>query len=463
MIDRNGGVLLGGALRAAPSRGLSNRDVLAVLRLDPPEVRELRVVSANQGEAIAGARVWYRSARERSDAVPLRRDGGRIEDWWREVGQTDAEGRIRCEVVPEPHLQRAEQVFLVEADGHAATVAGWVQGEPFVAWEQGWKPRRFGAALEVPLDAAVPVYGKLTWDGAQPMGGTGIVVSPLVGRRSGEMRWVLPDRTAVSDERGWFRMEGMPGHAVRYRLRAFVSEDAWRRHAAPDGPVADSVLPFGSGPLPAERIGASAEFGVARLDALRRLWVRVLDAEGLPVRGALIECLSDPEQLGARRSVEVRTDGRGLALLPTAHGERPILCAYHPQRGLAVVLHDDLRVDELVLRLERGVVLRGRVLDGDKAADPSAHLEVVELRVGPSEPDSRADQPRVVRGELHRGLAAVCDSEGRFALRVYPGPDNLLVLRFHGASGRAPFELDLDGPTIENDVVDLGDLTLPWR
>lgn len=469
VLDRNGGPLLAEALSVDPGHG-----EIEVVTIDPPEVRELLVVHAEGGEAIAGARVWHRSVREVSSTLPFRWDARDEHDWWLEVGRTDVEGRIRCHVAPDSRLPRAEQVFLVEADGYAATVAGWNDGGPFVAWGHGWEPCRFGEALEVPLGPAVRVYGKLTTDGVRPVGGVEVVVAPWVSVDDREFRWRLPDRAVVTDERGWFRIDGLPSHEMAHRVRAFVPEEVWRSRPDRDGPFPESVLPFGFGLVQAEQVGSSAEFGVARLDALRELRVRILDSEGLPVRGAVVECLAGLLEVGGHhRALAVRTDGRGLAVLPTAPGEDTLVSAYHPQRGLGLVLHDDLKADELEIGLDRGVELRARVLDAERVPDPEARVEVVELRVGLTAfetaralvgmPQPASEKLAALRGALHVGLGAACDADGRFALRVFPGSEDRLVLRFHGTSGHAPFELDLDRAAIEGDVLDLDDLALPWR
>ena len=373
----------------------------------PPHdrLREMLVrgrVAGPQGRPVAGAQVAiladeYRQAGDRDFGVRVRR---RVVV----AGQTDHDGRFQFSTRP-PQVGRDEQVYCL-ARGDKEAVA--------------WQPLQTlvdSPDLLLKLEAAQGLRGKLTDAAGKPAAGVKIRVGGF--RRAGQMLPTFAEETktaawpaaVVTDAAGAFTLTGLlPRCAVHLEIQDERYGPQWLVVQTSDNGVADA--------------------GILKLDPPRMLEGTVLaDDTGQPLANAVVEVASyEAGSAALRGSVSVRTDAAGhfqvkpypaksLGVNFAGSPGSPFLAAYRKVDWPAG--SDKL---SLALRLQRGLLARGRVVEqGSDRPVVGARIQYRPM----SGKNRNGDRGNLL--VLWPWLDAASDSDGQFALPVLPGSGHLLV------------------------------------
>jgi len=239
--------------------------------------------------------------------------------------------------------------------------------------------------------------------------------------KSSPKAWPSPE---ASDAEGRIVLNGIPaGHGV------FVKLEGTDRFAP-------QFIAFNTG-MPAERgkrdrtyrsqvVNAAADAEpVARLEPAQVITGRVTYADtGLPAPHARLTISASQEKFGSMISVPGKSDNEGRYRISVMPGVQFGVTAYPPD-GVPYLGREGERFDwqpgdttrEFDITLPRGVVVQGRVLDGQS---PVAGATVLYL---PDQDTSRG------KGNVLTGWQAIelTDAEGRYRIAVLPGVGRLLV------------------------------------
>lgn len=242
------------------------------------------------------------------------------------------------------------------------------------------------------------------------------------GMKSLPQAWPQP---TVSDNEGRIVFSGLPaGHG------AYVSVEGTEQFA-PQHLAINTGIPTERG----ERDGtyrpqsvnpAAAEEPVARLEPAQVITGRITYADtGLPAPHARLTISASQEKYGSMISVPGQADAEGRYRISVMPGVQFGVTAYPPD-GVPYLGREEERFDwragdttrEVDLTLPRGVVVQGRVLDGET---PVAGATVLYL---PESDNNRRGAPDVLTGWQAIELT---DAEGRYRIAVLPGVGRLLV------------------------------------
>ncbi|HEY7698148.1 MAG TPA: carboxypeptidase-like regulatory domain-containing protein, partial [Vicinamibacteria bacterium] len=250
----------------------------------------------------------------------------------------------------------------------------------------------------------------------------------VVETRSGEAGgrvWTAPRLgivDAVTDERGEFRLEGLPKGSYSVTASASGYGRTTKLNASSEEPVELYLFP-GSG-----------------------IYGRLLDDKGIPVEGAIVFVESHERisrMFGPLPIEQSDVDGR-FAILGLDPGRYRLFAS---KEGSAPAVHDleltKERDTEVELVLTVGVTLRGRLVDVDD--------EPVEGRVFLSALDGGE-----VGVFLRSSFTAETDAEGVFSLVSVPAGDHTLVAEARGY-GATNVDASVSG---RNKQEDLGDVVL---
>ncbi|HEX5138273.1 MAG TPA: sigma-70 family RNA polymerase sigma factor [Planctomycetota bacterium] len=318
-------------------------------------------VLAADGSAVAGARIW-------------------LSGWppsWKRMGTSDAGGRFVLDRLP-----------LGEGERFAVGVDGGARGNIEM------KAIPFAPGMQVPvrLPAAIAVRGRVV-----EFRGAG-VVGPVAGMRIEGMRpggMLIEGWTSgvMTDEEGRFELHGVvEGRADQLEIMdpRFVQD--WRAKV-PD--------------LAPDEVGIA----VRRVGSVSG---SIVDEEGRPVAGAVVRVVSAQEQrwfgMDAEAPDRPASDEHGVFRIAAGPASdvcvRALKPGFLPGRTESFAIADAQELTGLVIRLERGAVLRGRV--SDPAGRPVAGASIGAL-----------------------GQDAFTDEEGSFALGgLKEGPTSVYVSCF---------------------------------
>jgi protocatechuate 3,4-dioxygenase beta subunit len=377
-------------------------------RVNPAaRVFELRVVDAETGQGLPGARVVCSYVLGRERVQP-------------EATQTDLEGRCS---IPLPEGLIGCLDVGAQLDGHARRSLTWLGGyeEPM--------PTTYVLRLE----RAGRLGGWVRDQEGRPVPGAEVRVACPMGRADREFapvyEWAgLPGDSVVSrtDAAGWWSCAliapGWDRLWIEVRHPAFILADF----------IADTNEPLTGGPREADPQALAAGEAILVLRPGHRLEGVVLDDQGQPLPQAKV-CLFERDD---RERATATTDAAGAFQLTSLGPGRARVCAAAP--GYAPTARGvDIRsgMDRVVLRLERGGSFRLRVVD--ERGRPAANVLVA------------AEPP----GRWITAWQAQTDADGRAQLDAIP-PHLVSSLRFHaGAEGyftrrEASLPTDVPEPTL---------------
>jgi len=297
------------------------------------------------------------------------------------------------------------------------------------------------AALRIVLSPARAARGRVQDAAGRPVAGAEVHLSPA--RTPGAHRPPRePDDSAPDDSpflahtnaQGMFLIDQIP--AVRVDLRV-------RQSGYATGRIRGIRIPSGAGP---------ADLGIIVLKPGGRLDGRVTDRSGRPVAGAevlLVETVDRLEQQNARLADEApdaitRSDGsfaltdlpRGtpLHLLVRASGYLPA-----GVRGVRLPT-----AGPVVIRLDPGALLRGRLLDEEETPVVGARVVLTWQPSSPEDPERQTGAPVERTG--------VSGREGRFEIRDAPSGTVRLAVTARGYAPVEGFEADVPWPDPDREL-----------
>ncbi len=391
------------------------------------------VVRAPDGSPVAGAEVYLvvgdvrhplLSERFSSTVLPVEQE---MEPWsgGKTLGRTRTDGTGRFEMpigAPQPGYSSPGIVVVARGWGLAFPVAP----ATLLRHDNGtiWRPKvqgRMVENLEVRLPETVPISGHVLTPEGTPAQGVlakvlGIYADKKILAVPGEVAEEdLPDywpKPVYTDADGSFTFTGMPADSIVFLRLAhpqFAPEDPTvdMKQSGADRESEDTVPPTFR----------------CRLAPIRSVEGVVTAADtGKPLAGLLVEVTAFGGD-GRGRSVRTRTDEQGRYRADSRTGNDYYISLYprHESGYLATQLRQEwppgaerLTID---VRLDRGAIVRGRVLD-DQGGEPIGGASVV-YRLSTKNPAREKDYEF-----QHPDLT---DDEGRFTLAAPSGPGYLLV------------------------------------
>ena len=403
------------------------------VKLPPPVALAVRVLDAATGKPVVGAAIearssWlgYRVAFPTLDSVEYSRE------CWRPVGRTDADGRVTVTVPLEawPPNENTHVSLAVRADNYALAFGGWTHEGAF--WE-GRAHSEHPDPLQIPLHPQRPVTGRLTLDGTAPAAGVPVILWSEVAVKNkgdnGGSTWDAPVQFATTDEQGVFTFPFAPRGRLPLRVGVALDDAALRQRLTVDG-LAPMLL---ASPFPEAAVHSSSgpdenarELGVASIGVEKRVAVRLIDAQGSPVRGVVVFLLPIKNATGVIAAKNT-TDGTGRCQLFPAAADQ-LLVALAP--GLGYVIAPVAGAAEQELRLVAFAAATGRVnqANGEPAAEATLRCSGIRVRYR----DGATPQDQAIRSVAerlnHDFAKCTCDREGRFRLPFIPTIDTSLSM-----------------------------------
>lgn len=328
------------------------------LRLGPDGGAVAGAVTGPDGRPVAGARVQVSGGR-RGERVTMLPSGQQARPPAPFAARTGEDGTFRAS-------------GLAPGEGEVVVTA-----PPFAPWRGAVLVLPHGTAwLDVPLLPGVTLAGTVRAPDGTPVAGAR-VVAMMAG-------FELPDTR--TDAQGRYRIEALPEGELRLLAMAHQHGRVEARRTGRCGETVEwhASLPGGS------------EFAA-----------RVLDADGRPVAGAVLELMAQGWSAMGRTEADGSFRARGLP--EGARVRAAVLAPGHVPR----MLHDvDPAAGELVVRLERRPELTARIAGTVHGADGRP---VEGLRI------------RAIGERESTGGTARCDGDGRFAVAVAAGRYRLQV------------------------------------
>ncbi|MEW6742706.1 MAG: carboxypeptidase-like regulatory domain-containing protein [Planctomycetota bacterium] len=350
---------------------------------------------------------------------------------WVAMARSDANGRARLSFAPPISLEGLDFLpwFLVRAPGLAGRIV---------------RPEQDERELQVELDRAALMRGRLTADGERPFSRQPIALY-------GSMETAYPPLVLRTDDTGRFAFEVKPDEP--YRLCALLALDTQAAiEGLRDEPVwPEAVLHSGVG---------GVDLGDISPSRLHRLEVTVLGMTGKPAAGAAILFNESAPEIGAQLPpLRAATDAQGRAVFLLPRGMK--LCLAAALEGAFAVLQHVLPAfgqeasrSRLLLRLEEHAIA-GKVVD-EKGKPVGGAL----VSVYPRDMDESEDAVLVfllfqMTALLTTGTAA----DGSFCAPVGPLPASYVAYAEH-ESARGRSEVAFTGGSVDDIVIVI---TPPWQ
>ncbi|HZN39760.1 MAG TPA: hypothetical protein VFD82_13205 [Planctomycetota bacterium] len=412
-----------------------------VVAIPAPQSLAVRVVDEN-GAPLAGARVRHRVHR----LLPWRTDGlgnGVVEDRFRELAKTDADGRAVVQVpYPADPLQEQNHGDLVLFAGAASRpqVSGGVYMRQ-LCMDDHKVDKVPGNELVFTCKRGEPLSGR--WE---PMpAGTVAHLSAVCKMLMVGGGFVHDSRAFVTtvDEQGKFVFDDVPAELDSCRLTVVPPADKPR--VVPLFPAMPGrALPFevnaGDGRATSVMVGSSLD-------------VQITDPGGGPARGvvAFIAPADQRRVLFRYSLVRFPLDTRGAAALHLAPGNWIVVVVSAAGWAATQCALEPGEHEQVALAMEPLALMRVQLLDGDNRAIANAELELRGSRT-----KGTGDALQTILWNLQGRPQAQwrllrTDAEGRIAIPFVPiaGVTRQLALRWEGGStADFPLEAGADWLTV---------------
>jgi hypothetical protein len=295
-------------------------DLSGPLRLPPPQVVPVRVLD-ERGQPLAAVPLRHRIARR--PLWPLDGFGGVVEDRWRELGATDADGRCTITVpypsdpLGKPH---AAELVLFAAPADRPAVAGGI-----------YQNALFGSDRRVRPTPGEPRPNELVFVCREPLpllGNAGPVPPGTVAHLSAVCKLFLDQDQYHQDSRSFTAAIAPDGGFVFHDVPAELHACRLSLLPPPSSPVAMPLLPAQPGRDLPELLTARSSGPLA--DGVADIALQVLEPSGGPARGCIghlvpISERSERSVLARDALVRVPLDARGAAELRLLPGRWALL------------------------------------------------------------------------------------------------------------------------------------------
>ena len=348
---------------------------------------------------------------------------GRIVNWSTAEGVPGAEVTFSIDGATSVTTSDEEGRFELTPPRAGRSVLAMVTAEGFLPFAPEWghspfelfaRPGLRVRDLTVQLVPALDYTGVVLDAEGKPVAGAAVT---LLGAGQGEQALhPIADRF-VSDERGEFHFHA-PDHAAL--------EARHPAHGVGRGTMDSAALVSHRLTLTLASGEATARLGAERISG------RVVDAGGAPVAGALVNAHASDSAEWKSASGQATTDAAGRFAVEGLDPGRHTVTASHT--GYAARTADPVAAGaaDVVLDLQRGVSVSGRVIEAEGGAPVPAFNVIVARRDGPVK-------------EISVASHAVVDAEGRFTVPDLGPGDYRVRATAYGHAPSRPLDVTVDG------------------